>query len=110
VETGRLKALASSSGKRPHVAPNIPTMVEAGVPEFEAGVWFGMLAPAGTPRVVVDKLASAANGALKSDDVIAKLRAQGFEPLGGTPDGFAQRIAGDYVKWATAAKAAGLRK
>jgi len=110
VDAGRLKALASGSAKRPHIAPNLPTIAEAGLPDFEASVWFGLVAPAGTPRAVIDKLAAAANGALKSDDVVAKLRAQGFEPLGGAPDAFAQFIAREMVKWATAAEAAGLRE
>jgi len=110
VEAGRLKALAQSSSKRAHAAPNVPTMVEAGLPDFEAGVWFGLVAPAGTPREVIDKLSAAANKALASDDVAAKLRAQGFEPMGGPPDEFAQFIARETVKWTLAAEAAGLRK
>src|SRR5207253_10856358 len=60
VEAGRLKALASSSAKRAHFAPNLPTMAEAGLPDFEAGVWFGLVTPAGTPRAVIDKLNAAA--------------------------------------------------
>ena len=110
VESGRIKGLASGSAQRPHIAPNLPTMAEAGLPDFEASVWFGLMAPAGTPRAVVDKLAAAANKALKSDDVVAKLRAQGFEPLGGSPDEFTQLIARDSVRWNAAAKAAGLQK
>ena len=110
VEAGRLKALAQSSSKRAHAAPNVPTMVEAGLPDFEAGVWFGLVAPAGTPRAEIDKLSAAANKALASDGVVAKLRAQGFEPMGGPPDEFAQFIARETVKWTLAAEAAGLRK
>jgi tripartite-type tricarboxylate transporter receptor subunit TctC len=110
VDAGRLKALASGSAKRPHTAPNLPTIAEAGLPDFEASVWFGLVAPAGTRRAVIERLAAAANGALKSDDVIAKLKAQGFEPLGGPPDEFAQFIAREMVKWAAAAEAAGLRE
>ncbi len=110
VEAGRLKALASGSAKRPHIAPNLPTIAEAGLPDFETSVWFGLMVPAGTPRPVIDKLAAAANAALKSDDVVAKLRAQGFEPLGGAPDEFAQFIARELVKWSAAAEAAGLKK
>jgi tripartite-type tricarboxylate transporter receptor subunit TctC len=110
VESGRIKGLASGSAKRPHIAPNLPTMMEAGLPDFEASVWFGLVAPAGTPRAVIDKLAAAANKALKSDDVVAKLRAQGFEPLGGSPEEFAELIARDSVKWTAVAKAAGLQK
>jgi tripartite-type tricarboxylate transporter receptor subunit TctC len=110
VEAGRIKALASGSAKRPHIAPNLPTIAEAALPDFEASVWFGLVAPAGTPRAVIDKLAAAANGALKSDEIVAKLKAQGFEPLGGSPEEFAQLIARDTAKWSVAAKAAGLKK
>jgi tripartite-type tricarboxylate transporter receptor subunit TctC len=110
VEAGRLKGLASGSAKRPHIAPNLPTMAEAGVPDFEISVFFGLMAPAGTPRAVIDKLAAAANRALKSDDVVAKLRTQGFEPLGGSTEEFARFIAREAAKWEAAAQAAGLKK
>lgn len=110
VEAGKLKALASGSAKRPHIAPNIPTIAEAGLPDFETSVWFGLMAPAGTPRPVVDKLAAAANKALKSDDVVTKLRASGFDPLGSPPDEFAKFIGREMTKWASAADAAGLKK
>jgi tripartite-type tricarboxylate transporter receptor subunit TctC len=110
VEAGRVKGLASGSAKRPHIAPNLPTIAESGLPDFETSVWFGLFAPAGTPRAVIDKLASAANAALKSDDVASKLRAQGFEPLGGRPEEFAKIVERDAVKWNSAAMAAGLKK
>jgi tripartite-type tricarboxylate transporter receptor subunit TctC len=110
VEAGQLKALASSSAKRAHLAPNLPTMAEAGLPDFEAGVWFGLVTPAGTPRALIDKLSAAANAALASEEVVGKLRAQGFEPLGGPPDEFARFVARETVKWAAAAEAAGLKK
>jgi tripartite-type tricarboxylate transporter receptor subunit TctC len=110
VEAGQLKALASSSAKRAHFAPNLPTMAEAGLPDFDAGVWFGLVAPAGTSRAVIEKLSAAANAALASEEVAGKLRAQGFEPLGGQPDEFARFIARETVKWAVAAEAAGLKK
>ena len=109
VEAGRLKALASSSAKRSHAAPNVPTMAEAGLPDFEAGVWFGLMAPAGTPRPVIEKLSAAANAALASDDVVAKLRVQTFEPMGGSPEEFARFIARETVKWSAAAEAAWLK-
>ncbi len=110
VEAGKLKALASGSLKRPQIAPNIPTIAESGLPDFDAGVWFGLLAPAGTPRPVVDKLNAVALGALKAPDVVDKLRKSGFEPLGSSPDEFTKRIASDLVKWGEAGKAAGLKK
>jgi tripartite-type tricarboxylate transporter receptor subunit TctC len=110
VEAGRIKALASGSARRPHIAPNLPTIAESGLPDFETSVWFGLVAPAGTPPVVVDKLAAAANAALKSEEVVAKLRVQGFDPLGGPPDEFARFIGRETAKWSAAAEAAGLKK
>ena len=110
VEAGRLVALASGSAKRPRIAPNIPTIGEVLLPGFECTVWFGLMAPAGTPRGVIEKLAIAANSALRSEDMVVKLAAAGFEPLDGTPEEFAQLIARGMVTWAAAAKVAGLRE
>jgi tripartite-type tricarboxylate transporter receptor subunit TctC len=110
VEAGRLKALASATARRPHIAPNLPTIAEAGLPDFETSVWFGLMVPTGTPRPVIDKLAAAANKALKQDDVVVNLRKSGFEPLGGPPEEFGQFIARELVKWNAAAEAAGLKK
>jgi len=110
VAAGRLKALASCSAKRPRIAPNIPTISEMLVPGLDCTVWFGLMAPASTPRAVIDSLAAVATTALKSEDVVAKLTAPGFEPLGGSPEEFAQLIARGMVTWADAAEAAGLRK
>ena len=59
VEAGKLVALASAAAKRPSIAPDLPTMAEAGMPDFETGIWFGLMAPAGTPRDIIDKLAEA---------------------------------------------------
>jgi len=110
VQSGKLKALASGSAKRPHIAPNIPTIAEAAVPGFDASVWFGLVAPAGTPRPIVDKLAAAANKALKESDIVAKLKNSGFEPLGGSPEEFTKFIATEMANWNVAAKAAGMKK
>jgi tripartite-type tricarboxylate transporter receptor subunit TctC len=110
VAEGKLLALASTAMKRASVAPNLPTMAEAGLPGFETGLWFGLLAPAGTPRAIIDKLAAAANEALQASEVMAPLRPQGIDPLGGTPEEFARYIAAETQKWADVAKAAGLKK
>jgi tripartite-type tricarboxylate transporter receptor subunit TctC len=110
VEAGRLVALASGSAKRPRIAPDIPTIAEVLLPGFECTVWFGLMAPAGTPSAVIEKLAVTAHAARKSEDVVARLAASGFEPLDGSPEEFAQLIAGGLVTWAAAAKAAGLRE
>jgi hypothetical protein len=110
VNEGSLKALASGSAERPHIAMNLPTIAEAALPNFEAITWFGLTAPAGTPRELILKLAAAANGALKSDEVVAKLQARGLEPLVGPPDEFATLITGETSKYkgVAATAAAGL--
>ena len=110
VEAGRLRALASGSAKRPRIAPNIPTIAETLLPNFDCTVWFGLMAPAGTPPAVIDKLSAAARAALKSEDVVGKLAGSGFEPLDGSPEEFAQLIAHGMITWVAAAEAAGLRK
>lgn len=101
VSAGRLVALATTHQRRLALAPDLPSMAEAGVPGYDAVVWMGLLAPAGTPRDVVDALARAANEALRSTDVLTPLRAQGFEPIGGTPDDFARRIDADLQRWSS---------
>jgi len=110
VQSGKLIALASGAAKRPHIAPDVPTIAEVAVPGFDNTVWFGLFAPAGTPRAAIDKLNAAALKALKDDDIVAKLKKAGFETLGSSPEAFAKRIADDMVKWRDAAKAAGLTK
>jgi tripartite-type tricarboxylate transporter receptor subunit TctC len=110
VEAGRLKALATTQTTRAAIAPDLPTMAEAGLPGYDAGIWIGLLAPAGTPRDAVDKLARALNEALRSDKVLTPLRAQGVDPLGGSPDAFARHIENDIRSWTAVAQAAGLKK
>ena len=110
VETGKLKALASAAAKRPSIAPNLPTMAEAGMPDFDTSIWFGLMAPAGTPREIVDKLARAAREALQSEDVLSALHPQGFDALSGGPEDFAKIIQSEIKRWGDVAQAAGLKK
>ena len=110
VKGGKLKALAVTQPTRAAIAPDVPTMVEAGVPGYSAGIWMGLLAPAGTPPEIVDKLSRAANEGLKSKEVLALLDAQGVDPLGGTPEEFARFIGAELKKWAGVVAAAGLPK
>jgi tripartite-type tricarboxylate transporter receptor subunit TctC len=110
VRDGKLVALASTEAKRTAIAPDLPTMVEGGLPGFETGLWFGLLAPAGTSNEIVDKLARAANEALQADDVAKALAPQGIDLVGGSPDDFARYLASEMKRWATVAEAAGLKK
>ena len=110
VQGGRLLALATAGAKRAGIAPDLPTMMEQGVPDFDISTWFGIVAPAGTPKPIVNKLAKAANDALNSDEVKAGFKKLGFDSIGGSPEEFAKFIDRELVKWADAAKAAGLVK
>ena len=110
VEAGKLKALASATSKRPLIAPNVPTMAEAGMPDSDTSIWFGLVAPAGTPREIVDKLSRAVAEAQKSDEVVKMLRTQGFEAITGGPDEFAKSMQSEIKRWNDVAQAAGLKR
>ena len=110
VQSGELVALAVAQSTRSAITPDVPSIGEEGLPGFDTSVWFGLLAPAGTPPDVISTLSGEVNDALKSDEVIAALRAQGMEPIGGTPADFAAHIARETAKWAPIVEAAGLRK
>jgi tripartite-type tricarboxylate transporter receptor subunit TctC len=99
VKVDKLKALAIAQPKRAGIMPDLPTMAEAGMPGFDAGIWIGLLAPAGTPSDVVDKLSKAANDALKTDVMMKAMSTQGIDALGGTPKQFADFIRADMDKW-----------
>ena len=110
VQAGTLKALAATQVKRLAVAPEVPTMIEAGLPGYDAVVWMGLLAPAGTPREIVMRLSQAANEALRASEVQTALHAQGFDTIGGSPEDFGRLIESEMKKGADVAAAAGLRK
>ena len=110
VQSGALKVLASATAKRPGILPDTPTMAEAGMPDFETSIWFGMVAPAGTPKEIVDKLAKAVNEAAHSPEVVASWKPQGIDPISGGPDVFAKHIANESKRWGEVAAAAGLKK
>jgi tripartite-type tricarboxylate transporter receptor subunit TctC len=110
VESGQLKVLASSTAQRAGILPNVPTMAEAGMPDFVTSIWFGLMAPAGTPREIVDKLARAAIESAKSPEVIAAWRPQGIDPTIAGPDEFGAFVAKEMTRWSEVANAAGLKK
>ena len=107
IAEGRLVALASTGLHRASAAPDLVTVSEAGVSGYDTSGWFGLLAPAGTPRDIIERLADASNAAAKSPDVIATLKVQGFDIIGGSPEGFAAFIRDDLAKWTRVAAAAG---
>ncbi len=103
-------ALASTHATRTKLLPEVPTMAEAGLPGFETGVWNGLLAPAGTPRPIIDRLSQAANEAVRSEDVIKAFELNGIAAVGGTPEQMAGFIRSEIDKWAKVVVAAGLKK
>ena len=110
VAEGKLVALASTTLNRASAAPQLPTIAESGIPGFDTAGWFGLLAPAGTDRDVIERLTAASTDAAKSPDVIDTMARQGFDMAGGTPEAFAAFIRDDLAKWERVASAAGLKR
>jgi tripartite-type tricarboxylate transporter receptor subunit TctC len=99
VEAGKLKAFAVAQGKRASIMPDVPTLSEAGMTGYDAGIWIGLLAPGATPPAIIEKLSAAANEALNVEMVRTALKRQGTDPVGGTPKEFADFIRADIEKW-----------
>jgi tripartite-type tricarboxylate transporter receptor subunit TctC len=106
VKAGKIRALAVSTAKRSRAVPEIPTVAEAGVPGYDSGAWFGLLAPAGTPKDIVNRLAAETQRILKLPDVHERIAALGAEPVGSTPEQFAAHIKSEIAKWAKVIKEA----
>jgi len=109
IKAGKLRALAVTSKTRAAALPDVPTMVEAGVPDFEASSWFGILAPAGTPRDIVVRINAEVAKWLATPDAREKLAGQGAIAAGGAPEDFARHIASETAKWARVVKASGAK-
>ena len=109
VKAGKLKAFAVSSPKRAAIAPELPTMAEAGLPGFEAQSWYGFLAPAGTPVAVVEQLSRDINEALRDPETRERLNRVALEPVGTTPAEFEQHLRADIVKWGRVVRASGAK-
>src|SRR5688572_22250148 len=109
VKAGKLRALGVSSLKRSPALPEVPTVAEAALPGFEVSVWFGVLAPAGTPKTTLDRLTQILTKALQSPDVRERLASQGAEPIGNTPEQFTAQMKADLAKWAKVVKDANVR-
>ncbi len=108
VRGGKIKALGMASEKRVAVAPEIPTLIETGV-NVTGGTWVGWLAPAGTPKAVIDKLSAQIMPALKRQDVRERLVQMGIDPVGGTPAEFTKFLSDEVEKWGKVIKMAGVK-
>ena len=106
---GKVRALASTGKARSPVTPDVPTVSEAGVPGYEATIWLGLMAPAGTPRPVLEKLNAAVNGVLAEPDVKATWAKQGAVPMGMPIDEFDKFLRADIVKWSKVVKLSGAK-
>jgi tripartite-type tricarboxylate transporter receptor subunit TctC len=109
IAAGQVRPLAIAADKRSDLLPNVPTMAEAGMPDFNTPLWFGLLAPAGTPRPVIDKLAAAAQKAMHAPAAVELLHKQGFVPEDMGPDQFGAFIASETKRWSAVAQAAGMK-
>lgn len=109
VKSGRVRALGVSTLKRSAAFPDIPTMQEAGVPDFEVDSWYAMFVPAKTPRPIIDKLNRALNTVLADPQIRDKLLAQGSEAVGGTPEALGKIVDYELRKWAKLARDANIK-
>ncbi|HTP94670.1 MAG TPA: tripartite tricarboxylate transporter substrate binding protein [Burkholderiales bacterium] len=109
VRSGRLRALAVSSARRAAAAPELPTIAESGLPGYEAIQWYGLLAPAQTPKEIVARLHDELVRVLQLPDVKAKIAEDGGDPVGDTPEEFARFMRADTEKWAKLARVAGIK-
>lgn len=109
LESGRLRALAVTTAQRSISAPDLPTVAESGLPGYEAMPWLGIVAPAGTPKVVVDRLYKEVSEVLKMQDVKDRFKSLGLDIIGNTPAEFATFIAQDQKKWDQVIKNSGAK-
>src|SRR6266851_6313632 len=106
---GQVRALGTTGAKRSSVLPEVPTIAEAGVPGYEATIWLGLMAPAGTPKPIIDKLNAAVNAAIKRPDIVKLWTEQGAIPMGMPVDEFGKFLREDIAKWAKLVKATGMK-
>lgn len=109
VKAGKLRALGVTGSQRSPVMRDLPTIAEAGIAGYEATTWFGLLAPAGTPRDSVSRLSAASRKIVANEDMKQRMLGQGLEPVGNTPEQFAQLIKLELPKWAKVVRSSGAR-
>ncbi len=109
IKTGRLRGLAVTTAARSSLVPQLPTVAESGIPGYEAGSWYGIIAPAGTPRAVITRLNREITQVLGTADFREQLMVAGADPAPTTPDAFAAHIKSDIAKWAKVIKLSGTK-
>jgi len=109
IRSGKLRALATTGAKRAAVLPELPTIAEQGLAGYEAGVWIGLLAPAGTPKAIVDKLNAEGQKAIKAPDFVKRMADLGYEVIGGTPEQMRATIDAEVKRWFPVVKASGAK-
>lgn len=109
IQAGRLRALAVTPGKRVPALPDVPTFAEAGVKGVVVVNWYGLIAPAATPKPIVDRIATETAKAMQTPDMMKRLVAEGSEAVGGSPRDFAAHLRAEQVQWAKVIKTAGIR-
>lgn len=109
VRSGKLRALATTGAKRDPALPDLPTIAEAGVAGYESGVWFGLMAPAGTPRDVIARLNDASNKGLKAPEFVKRMSELGYVMMGGTPEHMTDLLRTEVARWTPIVKASGAK-
>jgi tripartite-type tricarboxylate transporter receptor subunit TctC len=109
IKAGRLRAIATTGAKRDPALPELPTIAESGVPGYESGVWFGLMAPAKTPRAIIDKLNEAAVKATQDPDFRKRMNDLGYNLIPGTPEEMAKMVQAELRRWAPIVKASGAK-
>ena len=109
VRSGKLRVLAAASSERNRLLPEVPTFAEVGLPGVNVSLWYGLLAPAGTPRPMIETLNRAIGRILEAPDVVERLHAQGAEPMPGPPQAFAAFMQAEMAKWAPVVKQANVK-
>ena len=110
IAAGKLRPLATTTRTRAGALPDVPTMAEAGLPGVETSLWFGLFAPTGTPRAIVDKIAVTAKQAMHTEAALATLHKLGDDPLDAGPDEFAKFMKSEIARWTKVANVAGIKK
>jgi tripartite-type tricarboxylate transporter receptor subunit TctC len=109
IRAGKLRALATTGAKRDPALPDVPTIAEAGVPGYESGVWFGLMAPAGTPKEIIAKLNAAAVQATKAPEFVKRMTDLGYNIIPGTPEEMAAMSQAEIKRWTPIVKASGAK-